>query len=167
MKLFYLFLVSIILLSGCADPNSTAKKTSPPDPVPTILENGESSHITVQHCLIGFVGSVPGKDIFRKQEDAAELAATVLEKAKAGEDFDDLIKEYTDDSPPGIYNMANTGIEGYQDPKNDLRKTIFERGGMVPAFGDVGFKLEVGEFGMGEYDPVKSKYGWHIIKRIK
>jgi parvulin-like peptidyl-prolyl isomerase len=38
---------------------------------------------------------------------------------------------------------------------------------MVAAFGDVGFQLEVGEVGMAVYDPVKSKYGWHIIKRLK
>ena len=38
---------------------------------------------------------------------------------------------------------------------------------MVAAFGDVGFKLDVGEVGMAPYDPAKSKYGWHIIKRLK
>jgi parvulin-like peptidyl-prolyl isomerase len=38
---------------------------------------------------------------------------------------------------------------------------------MVPVFGDVGFSLKVNEIGLGEYDPKKSKYGWHIIKRIK
>ena len=34
-------------------------------------------------------------------------------------------------------------------------------------FGDVGFELEVGEIGMADYDPEKSQYGWHIIKRLE
>lgn len=38
---------------------------------------------------------------------------------------------------------------------------------MVGAFGNVGFPLKVGEVGLAEYDPTESKYGWHIIKRLK
>ena len=36
-----------------------------------------------------------------------------------------------------------------------------------PAFGDTGFPLEVGEYGLASYDLEKSKYGWHIVKRVK
>lgn len=38
---------------------------------------------------------------------------------------------------------------------------------LVPAFGDIGFKLEVGEIGLATYDETTSKYGWHIIKRVE
>ncbi|MFT5049926.1 MAG: peptidyl-prolyl cis-trans isomerase B (cyclophilin B) [Chlamydiales bacterium] len=38
---------------------------------------------------------------------------------------------------------------------------------MVPAFGDVGFLLEVGEVGLAPFDPAKSPYGWHVIKRLE
>jgi parvulin-like peptidyl-prolyl isomerase len=38
---------------------------------------------------------------------------------------------------------------------------------MVPAFGDAGFPLKVGEIGMASYDSTKSPYGWHIVKRLK
>ena len=38
---------------------------------------------------------------------------------------------------------------------------------MVPAFGEVGFSLAPGEIGIAEYDPVKSPYGWHVIKRLE
>lgn len=156
----------LILVAGCADP-----KTAKPDPlnvVPTVLDNGESSHITVQHCLIGFEGSVPGKGISRSKEEARELAEDLLARAKAGTDFDELIKTYTDDSPPGIYQMSNTNIPGFENRADpDPAKSIFERDSMVPAFGDVGFKLKVGEFGMSAHDQSSSPYGWHIIKRIK
>jgi parvulin-like peptidyl-prolyl isomerase len=38
---------------------------------------------------------------------------------------------------------------------------------MVPAFGDAGFPLKVGEIGMADFDPQKSPYGWHIVKRLE
>jgi hypothetical protein len=38
---------------------------------------------------------------------------------------------------------------------------------MVPAFGDVGFPLSVGGIGLAPFDPKTSKFGWHIIRRVK
>jgi parvulin-like peptidyl-prolyl isomerase len=38
---------------------------------------------------------------------------------------------------------------------------------MVPAFGNVGFALNVGEIGIADFDPQTSPFGWHIIKRLK
>jgi parvulin-like peptidyl-prolyl isomerase len=122
---------------------------------------GEPDQITVQHILIGYKGSVPGKNITRTATEARTLAHELLERAQAGEDFDALVAEYTNDSPPGIYKMANRGVAA------DPSQQVFPRDGMVPAFGDVGFSLEVGEIGMSEYDHQKSPYGWHIIKRLK
>lgn len=40
------------------------------------------------------------------------------------------------------------------------------RAAMVPAFGDVGFSLEVGEVGLAGYDEKASPFGWHVIKRL-
>jgi len=121
----------------------------------------EPTHITVQHCLIGFKGSVPGKPIRRTKEEAKELATKLLEELKAGADFDEIIRKNTDDSPPGIYKMSNFGISP------DARNEVFARGEMVPAFGNTGFPLQVGEYGLAEFDPKKSKYGWHIVKRVE
>lgn len=127
------------------------KKTKQPEP----------THITVQHCLIGFKGSVPGKPISRTKEEAKKLATKLLAELNAGADFDEIISKNTDDSPPGIYKMANFGISP------DARNEVFARGEMVPAFGDTGFPLEIGEYGLAEFDPKKSKYGWHIVKRVE
>jgi parvulin-like peptidyl-prolyl isomerase len=46
-------------------------------------------------------------------------------------------------------------------------RTLFKRSGMVAAFGDVGWRLEVGEYGVAPFDARTSPYGWHIIKRLK
>jgi hypothetical protein len=121
----------------------------------------EPDYVTVQHILIAFAGTVPGKPVTRTQEEARQLADALLKRAQSGEDFDALVKEYTDDSYPGIYKMANAGAAA------DMSQKVLPRERMVTGFGDVGFSLKVGEIGMASYDPVKSKYGWHIIKRIE
>jgi hypothetical protein len=121
----------------------------------------EPDHITVQHILISFKGSIPKEDVTRTRAEAESLALEVFERAKKGEDFDSLVKEFTDDQHPGIYSMSNIGVPP------DESKGEYSRERMVKVFGDVGFKLKVNAIGLGEYDPEKSKYGWHIIMRIK
>ncbi len=98
MRRFYHWLtigiVSGLLLTGC-----TARSLKVPDLVANsaVLENGQSSHITVQHILIGFDGSVQGKEITRSQTEAQTLAMEVLEAAQSGDNFDQLVEEHTDD----------------------------------------------------------------------
>jgi len=118
-------------------------------------------HVQVQHLLVAFEGSVPGKRIERSQEDAAKLAAEVFERAKGGEDFSELVKKHTSDVLPGIYNLANFNVE----VDDDIEES--ERGNLVQSFGDVAFSLAVGEIGMAEYHSIKSRFGWHIIKRLE
>ena len=124
-------------------------------------ELGEPEHVTVQHILIAFQGTIPDAGITRSEADAQKLAQELLMRARQGEDFDALVKQYTDDAYPGIYSMANAGRAA------DSGKQEFSRSGMVKAFGDVSFGLQVGEIGMAVYDRKTSKYGWHIIKRLK
>ena len=121
----------------------------------------EPDRVTVQHILIAFKGTIPKEDLTRNRDEAELLAKEIFERAKNGEDFDTLVKEYTDDQHPGIYKMSNIGI----DP--DKSKEEYSRARMVKVFGDVSFKLGVNDIGLAEYDPETSKYGWHIIKRIE
>lgn len=71
-------------------------------------------------------------------------AKEILEKIKAGEDFAELAKKYSQDS-----SAANGGDLGY-----------FGKGMMVSEFEEAAFSLNPGEIS----DPVKTKYGYHIIK---
>lgn len=121
----------------------------------------EPEHIRVQHILVGFTGSVRGKNITRSQDEARVSAYSLLDRARAGEDFDALVKEHTDDAWPGIYAMANRGVAAAGPP------TEYGRDQMVPAFGNVGFTLEVGGVGIADYDPKTSPFGWHVIKRVQ
>ena len=121
----------------------------------------EPDRVTVQHILIAFKGSIPKEDLIRNRAEAELLAKEIFERAKNGEDFDALVKEYTDDQHPGIYKISNIGIEP------DKSKEEYSRARMVKAFGDTSFKLGVNNISLAEYDPETSKYGWHIIKRIE
>ena len=88
-----------------------------------------------------------------------EEAHRLLVEAQACSEFDALVKELTDDSYPGIYGMTN---------KNAPRRAgARPRDGMVARFGDVAFRLEVGEVGLAGYHAALSPYGWHVIKRTE
>jgi len=121
----------------------------------------EPEHITVQHILIAFQGSIPKDGLTRTLSEAETLAQEIFERAKKGEEFDNLVKEYTDDQYPGIYKMSNIDIPP------DESKGEYSRSRMVKAFGDVSFSLKLNGIGLAEYDHETSKYGWHIIKRIE
>ena len=91
--------------------------------------------------------------------EAKKLAYEILDKAKKGENYDQLVKDNTDDQAPGIYSMSNNGV-------TPLSQAEYPRNQMVPAFGNVGFTLKVGEIGIADYDPQTSPFGYHIIKRV-
>ena len=102
----------------------------------------DDNYVQAQHILI----STDGLDDEQKAEKL-NLAKTVLSKAKAGADFDALVKEYGED--PGM--EANP--EGY----------LFTKGEMVPEFETAAFALKVGKIS----NLVETSYGYHIIKRVK
>ena len=119
----------------------------------------EPQSVVVQHILIGFKGSVRGKAIERSKKEAKALADELLGRAQAGEDFDALVKQYTDDRAPGKYKLTNSGAPHENGAQ--------QRADMVPRFGDVAFSLEPGQIGMAEYSAGSSPFGWHIIKRLE
>ena len=58
-------------------------------------------------------------------------------------------------------------VEGLQAEAAHASATLpHPRAAMVPAFGDVGFGLEVGEVGVAAFDEKASPFGWHVIKRL-
>jgi len=81
------------------------------------------------------------------KDDAAAraLAEQVLAQAKAGKDFGELAKQYSQD--PG--SAKNGGDLGWA-----------ERGSFVPPFSDALFGMSVGEIS----GPVKTQFGYHIIR---
>ena len=74
-------------------------------------------------------------------------AIAILDKIKKGEKFGKLAKELSID----------TG-----SAKRDGNLGFFGRGKMVKEFETAAFNLQVGQIS----EPVKTQYGYHIIKRI-
>lgn len=152
-------LLALGLFTGCPTEDPEPIRLTPPE----VEVPSEEGILEVQHILIAFQGTLPGDaKVERTREEAETLANELLERAQGGEDFDELVVEYTDDSAPGIYRMVDNNVDTRLMPRN-----VMPRSGMVPGFGDTSFSLEVGEIGMAPYDPVRSQYGFHIIKRLK
>ncbi len=81
-------------------------------------------------------------------ENARERANEIHTKLREGEDFEELAAQFSDDS--------RTATRGGVLPP-------FSVGRMVNEFEEAAFKLEKD----GAYSvPIKTQYGWHIIKRI-
>lgn len=103
-----------------------------------------SKEYNVRHILF-LTRDENGKDLPKeKQEQALNLAKQVYEKAKSGEDFAKLAKEYSED--PGTKDAGG--------------KYSFFKGQAVKEFEDTVIKLKPGEIS----EPVKTEYGYHIIK---
>lgn len=123
-------------------------------------DESSEERIQVQHILIAFEDTLGSKFLERSRDQAEQLAAEVYEQLGDDADFDWLLKKHTDDSPPGIYTMLSEGTPNH-------RELVFLRGEMVPAFGNVGWRLEGGEIGVAPHDPTTSPFGWHIVKRLE
>ena len=106
----------------------------------------EDNYITAKHILITTVDPASG-ETKRTDEEAKKEAQSILDRINAGEDFDTLMNQYSEDT--GLSNNQN----GY----------TFTEGQMVTEFYDGAKALAEDEVS----ELVKSSYGYHIIKRVK
>jgi len=106
------------------------------------IDVSEEEVASVRHILL----MTQGKSDAEKEEIHKKMEG-ILNRAKAGEDFAELAKEYTED--PGSKN--NGGL--YEN---------FPKGQMVKPFEDAAFSVPVGEIS----DIVETRYGYHILKVV-
>jgi parvulin-like peptidyl-prolyl isomerase len=104
--------------------------------------------IAARHILVMHRGSrrAPA-GITRTREQARARAEEARARALAGEDWNALVREYTDEQ--GAPEGGDLGT--------------FARGTMVPAFERAAFGLEVGEIS----EVVESPFGFHVISRYR
>jgi peptidyl-prolyl cis-trans isomerase C len=116
------------------------------DDNPTQFEQPE--RVRASHVLITTKDPATGEDLSAdKKKERKELADKVLARAKAGEDFGKLAKEFSDD--PGSRDKGG--------------EYTFPRGQMVPEFENAAFALDTSKIS----DIVTTPYGYHIIKTLE
>ena len=93
-----------------------------------------------QHILIGFEG-------FATDAEALALVESLYARLLAGEDFESLMLEYSDDQNPNLPPDTYT----------------FTLGVMVPEFERGTRELEIGQIS----EPIRSFFGYHIIRRAR
>jgi parvulin-like peptidyl-prolyl isomerase len=129
-------------------PSEAAAPTPAPAPTPTPAPAPEQS-IAASHVLIQYKGSMrAAPTITRSKEEAKKLATEVMNKAKKGQDFAALAKQYSDE--PGAKDRAGA-----------LGK--FTKGQMVKPFADAAFAMKPGEIS----NVVETDFGFHVIKRTE
>jgi parvulin-like peptidyl-prolyl isomerase len=109
---------------------------------PTQFEEPET--VTASHILVTTMdkAGTPLSDDEKKVK--RKTAEDLLKRARAGEDFTKLAKEYSDD--PGV--------------KENDGKYTFHKGQMVPEFEAAAFSLQTNQIS----DLVTTRFGYHIIK---
>jgi parvulin-like peptidyl-prolyl isomerase len=119
-----------------------AAEAAPPPPTP-------EPTVAASHILLQYKGSMrAGPNITRSKEEAKKLATEVMNKAKKGDDFAALAKQYSDE--PGAKDRAGA-----------LGK--FARAQMVKPFADAAFALKPNEIS----NVVETDFGFHVIKRTE
>ena len=103
-------------------------------------ENGD--RVTVRHILISTVDKDQNDVSEETMKEKEGLAYEILEKINNGENFEELVKQYTEDTAS----------------KETLGQYTFTRGQMVPEFEEWAFSSEPGSTGV-----VKTNYGYHVM----
>jgi hypothetical protein len=156
-----LLLVLAVSAGGCAFFEKVGLAPDEPDPsaVAAVPSTDAPQRVVVQHVLVSFEDAgVPG--VTRSKDEALALARRVLEDAKSGRNFAELVRYYGDDrANDGRIALANWGV--LPNPGE------VERRRMARGFATCAFSLAVGEIGFVEHDPFASPYGWHVVKRLQ
>lgn len=111
------------------------------DDIKAAYEKNKASYVQSEKRQARHILIEPGKDDAAAQKQAQDLA----DQAKAGKDFAELAKKYSAD-------------KGSAEKGGDLGWS--EKGYFDPAFEEALFSMKAGEV----RGPVKSKFGYHIIK---
>lgn len=107
------------------------------------------AEISASHLLVQYAGAQGAKPaVVRTKQEAKQRAQEALDKARAGADFGELVKQYSDE--PGAAERG--GALGR-----------FPHHAMVKPFADAAFHLNVGEIS----DVVESPFGYHVILRTE
>jgi parvulin-like peptidyl-prolyl isomerase len=167
VRLAFSALLGALAFSGCVvttfegpgepprvavSPLASASSASPGGegaPASAADQAGQPSEIAARHLLVSYQGAMRASPSVTRTKAEAQIRATeALTRAKAGEDFEVLVKEFSDE--PGAGERGGS-----------LGR--FGRGMMVPAFEKAAFKLAPGQIS----DLIETPFGFHVIQRTE
>ena len=127
--------------------NDYAKKSVTDKQIQKYYDENVYGDISCKHILItpAVTDDMSDEDKTKADKESLQKAKDIIKKLKNGESFDDLAKEYSDDTS----NKDKGGDLGY-----------FNTGDMLEEFEKAAFALKKGKY---TTTPVKTKYGYHII----
>jgi parvulin-like peptidyl-prolyl isomerase len=114
----------------------------------------EPEQVRVSHILIATRDSISGKDLVPELKlEKKRKAEKVLARARSGEDFAKLVKEFSEDPA----TKDRRGEYTFPRAKDDPRRA------MVPEFEAASFSMATNQIS----DLVQTSYGYHIIKTLE
>jgi parvulin-like peptidyl-prolyl isomerase len=126
----------------------------PPDPLESsdiLSRPAKPGTVFINHLLIGWKDtahqSPDTKASTRSKQDADKMVQDVLTKAKAGTDFNKLIKEYSGE--PDANDEKQEPVQLEADTP------------ILDSFKDLAFRLQVDEIGA-----IKTPIGWLVMRRV-
>lgn len=142
----------VTTIEGPGEPPRVAAPVRPVEPPATTGDGpqpGEPESVAARHLLVAYRGAMRANPaVTRTKEEAKKRAEEALTRARAGEAFEELVKEYSDE--PGAAERGG-----------DLGR--FKRNMMVKPFADAAFKLSPGEIS----DVVETTFGFHVLQRTE
>jgi len=133
--------------AGAAAPTPVIPAVATYTPPAPIVDAAPPEWVTAQHVLVAYKGAKNAPDtVTRTKAEAKARIDEVLTKAKAGADFADLARDYSDD----VDAKERFGSAGK-----------FKRSERVKPFSDAAFALPIN----GVSDVVETVYGFHVIRR--
>jgi len=143
-------LAACFLLAACAS-------GKPVESGDVLGRNTQTDLSEVQHVLLGWSSletsyrsmklPLDPRAQNRTQTDAEHLASTLLARCNAGQPFEPMMQQYSEDPGSASNGMVYT-------VKPDSR--------MAQGFVDLALRLKPGECGI-----VKTQFGLHVVKRVK
>ncbi|MCE7981022.1 MAG: hypothetical protein DYG89_07515 [Caldilinea sp. CFX5] len=136
---------------------TAAPATTATTPVTTAAAVTATAGVTTTAAVTGTPGITattpvtpiaPPTPVERTDAEALALANEIRARLLAGESFDTLARQYSDDTGSG----AQGGDLGW-----------FGKGRMVPPFEEAAFSLAIGQIS----EPIKSEFGYHIIEVLE
>lgn len=139
--------MKIQVLADAIGENEAAKVQLTPEEKQNAIDavDREAHQVHAEHILVGIGPQFSN----RIDEDAKKRVDEAMAKLNSGTPWDEVAKEYSDDAS----NKDRGGDLGF-----------FTRGQMVKPFEDAAFGLKAGEM---TKEPVKTQFGYHIIKVLE